>query len=250
MVDFAYDVTLLTCTGMRPEAFNLCCRYVARMKLGALSSQWVVIDDSLGESLDVEWFAAAMQNVDNVVTLRGVGDQPYCTMPLNVHTALDHCHGKLLVFIEDDDWYSEGYVARLFSAFSIDESRALIGFSQKLYYNVRERSFLGSYSPAYASLCRTAVGSLPTARARLREVAYKTHADRAHSVDTTLWGSTPSSEGKQLLQGLACLSIKGMPGRSGAGILHSTKFPNSDKTYAQLSKWIGNDVELYKEFAK
>lgn len=232
-------MTLITCTGFRPEAFALCEKYVHRFDTDGIDVEWIVVsDDNMSIGVD-----AFLDKGINVVSVDGIGPQRYCTMPSNLHTALSLARGQLVIIIEDDDWYHASYVRFLWNAYNTSAVK-LLGFSAARYYSVSTRTFKGRYSSRYSSLCRTAFDRCLADR--VGEVCRACHADRAINVDTRIWSTICDRDERFLFpQSHLCVSIKDMPGRGRAGLMGG-KMTNADPRLSVLRQWIGDDCQNYE----
>jgi len=256
-----FDVTALTCTGFRPETFALCVRWMARQAVKGLSVQWVIIDD---EKIQSGAEIGRQVPFSSVLTVPGYDGSCQCTMPVNVHDAIGYCEGDVIVFVEDDDWYSPDYLRTMHRSV-IEREVGIAGISGCRYYHVgnpsavnpryRSPSYWGRYLTDHSSLCRTAISRRKNAN-RLREIAWACHNVPAGSrvdvsVDLRIWGATPADEGRYLLDdpGL-CISMKGLPGRRRPRSLHDKPFNTPDPDWEILHDWIGDDANLYREIMK
>ena len=228
-------MTLLTCTGFRPQSFRQCVDYVNRFDLEGLSVEWIIVDDEPGSAGAVV-FEHIRKGVE-VLLLDGAGSVPRCSMPLNVHNAIGHVRGRALVFIEDDDWYAHDHVMKITKP--IFAGDALAGYSDARYYHLPTSTYFERDTPGYASLCRTAVHFKHLDR--LRDIAWQCATSNQVMIDLLLWGGTDSSLGKNLFDGEgSCVSIKGVPGRGSAGMLGRNRLRYVDNgNRLQLKSWIG-----------
>lgn len=242
------DVSLITCTGFRSEAFALCRRWVSRFRLDGLKVEWIVVDDDPEMNpTDAGWGVLLMESdLCGVTPMSGVGELNHCTMPINFSTGLSEATGSLVVVIEDDDWYSPTYVRDLWDVYKSDKAR-LIGISTACYYHVGNRTYRGRYSDRYASFCRTAFDR--SLSSRVDQVAETCHKEKSIGLDFELWHLVTDPSDRILLpRPKACISIKGMPGRPGAGSLHEKAFDNEDPDLSVLRSWIGADYKNYARF--
>src|SRR5687767_12331328 len=94
------DVSLLTATRGRPEAFRLCERWAERQTFAG-HIQWIVVDDGQRPTM----CTMGQQYVRREPSLsRG------CTLADNLLAAIPLIESDKIVFIEDDDWYAADYV--------------------------------------------------------------------------------------------------------------------------------------------
>ena len=207
-------ITALTCTGGRPEAFELCKKYMARQT--RQPDQWLVLD----------------------------GPQ---TMREKVIAALEagQIQGDAIVFFEDDDAYKPewiGWCAKALKKFDI------VGEGCSLYYNVRYRWWSNCKNTRHASLCQTAI-SLEAYLA-----LYNTaQAFDNQYFDCRLWRielpkflRLPEND-----QDRHVIGIKGMPGSAGYSSEHRQPHPDGsiqDPSLLDLWGLIGEDALNYAPF--
>jgi len=117
----------------------------------------------------------------------------------------------------------------------------LVGETPSTYYHVPTRKYRLMESHGRASLCQTAF------RAELIPVLQSICRNHTDFIDTRFWDHINQ---KQFLRSHFCIGMKGLPGRPGIGVGHNPAGPcwNPDPDLAFLRAWIGNDVNLYKEF--
>ncbi len=222
-------VTLLTPTGNRPDAFELCERWFERQNYRG-DIQWLVADDgavptlcTMGQTvIRPEPFWSYGQNTQfrNLLAL----------LPLIKHDKIIHW--------EDDDWYAPGYLQTV--AGWLDEA-PLVGEIPTRYYNVRFRSWHPHGNDTHASLCQTGM------RAEVLPVL-RTICEESKWVDIALWKLV---EGKMFHE-KQNVGIKGLPGRPGQVAAHSKarvlRRMNADPQLETLREWIGDDADAYQRF--
>jgi len=251
----APDVTLITPTRDRPEAFALCCRWMARQTFRG-PAQWIIVDDGdVPEDLNAEAVLHHMNEVrarwEVEHVRRAPSDKPG-TLGENLIEALGHVRAPRVVVIEDDDHYSPVYVEemlwRLRTAKAVGEIRAR-------YYNVRDRRWHVMDNTKHASLCRT--GFSADLVQRMRESAVIAIREGDPFVDLRFWGMRPTYPiPAELMLGLfqgrgISIGVKGMPGRGGLGKTHKPGvMPNRDPKWEKLVEWIGSDAREYMGLAE
>ncbi len=210
-------LTLLTCTGGRPEAFAILESWI-RPQLG-LVDRWVVVDDvepatkvTLGQTL--------------------VRPRPFWngehTLGRNILAGLDAVKGDKLAFIEDDEAYLPGYLQELDGMLDVAQ---LAGQNEARYYNLRLNRWRRFENRHHASLCQT--GIRREMFTRLRELACR----GSLGLDIHLW----KASGVLAPETCNVISMKGLPGRPGIGIGHRPAGSGwrSDPYRAQLVEWLG-----------
>jgi hypothetical protein len=229
-------LTVLTCTADRPQAFELCKKYMARQTVKPF--QWIILDD---------------------------GDGAVTPAPGSEYYYLPHLHGNVsmlakvklaitsgiikgdaLVFWEDDDFYAPTWLE--WCAKQLEQYN-LVGEGRAIYYNVAYRNWTTHDNRGHASLCSTAIRT--TMMATLLRVCNQLSNQ---FIDDPLWkaidGETkkvfdPNQTGLRQVVGM-----KGLPGRIGIGGGHSGKdqFWHEDYNLYHLQKLIGEDAKNYAPF--
>ena len=237
-------ITVITPTGDRPKAFELCAKYIQRQT--CRPNQWIVIDD--GKS-DIE-FSNFLSVWVRPVKRQKQKREPRHTLPLNILEALPLIEYDTILIMEDDDWYAPTYIEWMVSYFKKDPSKLLIGQGRGLYYHIPSLRFRRCPNILHAGLCKTGFksGLIP----KVEEIC-KTKMTNPF-IDIKLWQKTLSFDKKLIFDEKDyCVGIKGMPGRQGV-CAGWTQYMNNTYTYdtdmEYLKSIIGDDVELYKEYVK
>lgn len=238
-------LTAITPTGDRPEAFALCCMYMARQT--RLPDRWLIIDDGKTPLFQVSTPIPSIKGID-IFYVRRVR-QPHelaHTLPAQLEQALDYAgeRGPFLI-IEDDDWYSPMYCERMESMFIQFPGVQLVGQAPAIYYHVGARRIFRLRNKDHASLCQTGFHS------GCKEIV-QTICKNATTpfIDLELW-KQPLFKHIFPPIPVSCVGIKGMPGRTNnATIGHRPDYPRyqSDADLAQLRELIGEDVVNYEKF--
>lgn len=216
------QITLITPTGDRPEAFTLCERYMAGQS--RRWDQWIVVDD--GEPETTTTMGQSVIRPEPRHTGKG------STQWRNLMVALPQVTGDAVLIVEDDDWYGPDYIR---NAVEQLEKHELVGEVPARYYNVRFRTYREFGIGHHASLCQTAFRR--TMLMDLAEVC-KTNL----WIDTTLWQR--NLRRGYLYRGEQVIGIKGMPGRKGISTAHtevSTQW-GPDPDCSRLRQWVGKDA--------
>jgi hypothetical protein len=222
-------ITLLTCTGDRPQLFRRLERWMARQSLRW--SNWIVVDDGIRKtecSLGQQYIRLAPGLSPSASFARnlGIALQEQCRIP-----------GSEVVFvIEDDDWYGPDYVASLFTALVTYD---LVGESCSRYYNVSRQSYHHCLNKHHAALCATAFRAALTPR-----VISCIDLDSIY-LDLSIWGQLNCS--KHLQRTNHCVGLKAQVGRPGLSWGHQSQAFHPDHNGAVLKKWVGGDaVDILK----
>lgn len=233
-------VTLITCTGSRPEAFKLCHSYVkAQTYKGPV--QWIVVNDSIDDEgakkaqskyPNFELYAGPRKWEEGINTQRG-----------NLEKALEHVKGDYILVIEDDECYHPQYVEMMVKYLRFAE---IVGESNAKYYNLAIPGFQEMGNFRHASLCQTGI------RASLLSMLKKAVGSGQLYFDIHLWGQVHEKRTPCVLFSNAnlCISMKNMPGRPGIGIGHQIKGYHVDPKLVKLDEWCGAYASNYHPFIK
>lgn len=221
-------LTLLTATGMRPEAWAICERLMLAQTY-AYPVRWVIVDD--GEIPQTITFRRENWTIE-LICPSPAWQPGQNTQARNLIDGLEHVRAdERLIIIEDDDYYAPGYLA------DVDKwlDRAdLVGESMARYFNVATGVGKQLTNTAHCSLCSTAMKG-PAIEAFRRAVA-----KNKKFIDIELWRSFRGK--KYISKTRHVVGIKGLPGRGGIGCGHRI---TGKPTAGLLRQWIGDDAAIY-----
>jgi len=235
-------LTLITCTGGRPEAFSRCYQYVSRQTYWG-PMQWIVVDDFDGEPS-----LRADAGPKNCATVTRIFPAPKWkpgenTLARNLLAAISEVMYDKVAFIEDDDWYHPDHAAVLAARLQLWD---IVGDSEAFYYHIPSRRYRVLPTLAHSSLCQTGIRST-----LLGELANVCCNSSKTFIDVRLWERRMSHPWSLKNTG-TCVGIKGLPGRSGIGVGHRPEASpgvwQSDQDLSVLRSRIGDDVTLYEGF--
>lgn len=237
-------VTLITCTGGRPESLARCASYVGRFENPhRLPAQWIVVDD--GEGVSVPFPATATEGTMSVRYVKPghVWTPGANTLALNLLEALPYAAHDAVLFIEDDDWYHADYMARCVDRLAHAD---IVGLTPSRYYHAPSSRWRVMQTRAHASLCQTAIRRehLPMLRNVCTRLPGEPYAD---FIDVRLWGAMAHLTTSYALFDHV-VGIKGMPGRPGIGVGHRPDLGagwTPDPGRVKLREWLGGDADLY-----
>ena len=230
------NLTVVTPTGARPEAFKLCERWMARQTLQP--HQWIVMDDetpqtvcTMGqEYIFCPQFKGRMSLLNKISFLISSGKVT----------------GDGLVFIEDDDWVTPTWLQ--FCSEQL-EHFDMIGEGISTYYNVRHRFWIQYQNMRHSSLCSTAI------RTELLPEVLKlcdTTTNKDPFLDQRIWIDGGGIKCRKKIfhpdKRRDVVGIKGMPGRPGYNVGHGKNEQGAvfDRSLAKLYSLIGKDADYYK----
>lgn len=122
-------VTVITCTGDRPESFNLLRRWMINQT--EVPSQWIVVDDgkeALSDTSGFEYIRREPEKNDYTHTL--------C---LNLLKALAAVKNDKIIIMEDDDWYSPVYIEYMSKLL---DKADLVGLGNLIFYYPSELKYM------------------------------------------------------------------------------------------------------------
>lgn len=220
------ELTILTCTGDRPEQFRHCEAYMARQTRKA--SQWVVVDDGQSPTALTMGQKLIRRSPSKTVA------ESFCG---NLLEGLRAVTTSAVAIIEDDDWYAHGWLEACANGLRTVE---LFGEQRARYYNLRDNRWHIFGNTRRASLCATALRAecIPHLVAYLARKA-------GTAADLALWRSPVRR--KLCVPTAMVVGLKGHPtGRPGAASGHRRheNWPH-DPERQVLRTWIGKDAESY-----
>lgn len=225
------NITLITATRDRPEAFKLCEHHMAKQTVKW--HQWIVLDDG-----NVPTTCTMGQHYIYVPHLRGKG-----SMVGKLRLALlgNIITGDSVVIIEDDDWYSSTWLAWCAEKMKTFD---LVGEGRNIYYNVRDRFWFIHNNMAHASLCATSM-----TRAVFPQLLRES-GSLDPFIDVRLWQNFRGK--KRVFENRPALTvgIKAMPGPTGYGSGHGLISPgcSPDLEMKKLRDILGDDAPSYAQF--
>lgn len=234
-------IQVLTVTGARPAAFELCARWM-REQVYRGTVRWRIVHDTddfcaggvdaLRATLPSNWVVEAIRAPFTWVPGRN-------TQGANLALGCDGLDPDVpTAIVEDDDCYAPSYLAWAEGA---SRFGSIVGEPCARYYNVATRRWKEMSNRGHSSLCSTVVRgeALPLLR-RIAETAPK-------FIDIELWRLASR---RRLTDGTVrrVVGIKGLPGRAGIGCGHDAAFGRPDADGRKLVEWIGQ--ERAKIYAK
>jgi hypothetical protein len=231
------SISLITTTGSRPAAFELCEKFMARQTYKG-EIQWIVVDDSpknptkctMGQQYVVgpkEWKP-------------GINTQRY-----SLDVALPLVKGDYVFIIEDDDRYAESYLATYVDMLKHAD---IVGEGNVTYYSLKVKGFKEMGNLNHASTCQTAFR-----RNQLGAFERAVHSGEKY-FDILYWNTLRANKSRYILfHGLSlCTGMKGLPGRGGIGFGHTNTHEfTPDSNFVKLKQLVGEeDAKLYINMVK
>ena len=197
------NMTAITPTGDRPEAFALCEKWMAKQT--CVPMQWIIIDDGEVPQEIKSPF------VTQYIRRERQQDDPSHTLPVQILKALDGIQQDNILFFEDDEYYTSDFIETMATGlFGHD----IAGQEDSFYYRLPEKMYHRCFNMDRASLCVTAmsVKHLDV----LRKCCEKCIENGTPYIDMLLWQHFRHGKGKTNLTGHQVhIGIKGVPGRKG-----------------------------------
>ena len=137
------DVTVITCTGDRPEAFALLRKWMNKQT--TRPKQWIVVDDGKIPLKDKTGFEYHRREPSDT-------DYPH-TLCLNLQVALSYVKYDKILIMEDDDWYSSTYVDYMTHLL---EDADLVGFGSLIFYYPSMQKYMQKNTPKQPAFAQTA----------------------------------------------------------------------------------------------
>jgi len=221
-------LTLLTATGMRPEAWAICERLMMRQTFDG-DVRWIIVDD--GETLQPITFERSGWVLDIIRPLP-FWQPGQNTQARNLRAGLVRAMaGDRVVCIEDDDHVGPGYLADVDAWL---DRADLVGEPMARYFNVATGAGKQLANNQHCSLCSTAM------KGAALEVFRNVVGKNKKFIDLELWRTFA---GRKYISGTRhVVGIKGLPGREGIGVGHRM---SGAGTSGLLRKWIGDDAGIY-----
>lgn len=231
-------ITLITPTGDRPFAFDLCQNWMSRQTVKYF--QWIVIDDGkvpMTPKVEMQYIRREPKPND-----------PKCTLALNISLALNYVKGDYVFIIEDDEYYAPNYLETMMNNFGL---YFIIGLKDSRYYHLQSGGYIKLKNPVHASLAETAfIASIVPEVKKI--VDSKIHKLPPY-FDIDIW--------KQFYKqsflfddetNPIYLGIKGLPGRGGAGAGHTPDLYKlrDDENRSVLKRLVSKDYQTYLNFIK
>lgn len=233
-------VSIITCTGHRPEALALCQKFIERQTYAG-EIQWIVVRDDMDhtpiltkkKNLTIEVFQGPRPWTPEYNTHRG-----------NMEVAIKKIAGDHVFIMEDDDYYKPNFIEAYVTMLQHVE---FVGLSRAKYYHVGLPASKSLANDKHASLSSTAVNKwgIP--------LLIKAIDSGDMYMDRALWSYVHEKSRPHALLGGTTLSIgmKGMPGRDGLTPSHrELRDYLIDTDGNKLTEWIGEDAKLYRKFTK
>jgi hypothetical protein len=226
-------IQLLTPTGARHQAWELCIKYMAAQDYQG-PVHWVIVDDGPNPQTvpDIPGWRIS------VIYPKDKWQKGQNTQNRNLLVGIKHLSKKHpVLFIEDDEHYHPSWISVCAEHL---QHHKLIGQALCRKYSLAKRAWSeNTYN--HASLCCTAISGSMISK-------FKAIVERNQKLaDIQLWNENVG----HLIEGAYVTGIKCMPGRGGIDSGHRESFAgHRDGELNVLKKWIGADAENYYPYIK
>lgn len=260
-------VSVITPTGGRPLAFELCELWMSRQT--QQPDEWIVVDDyptptkcTMNQQVirrtpfwspNSEWSLrypyGLYDDNDGIYYekyVRLLNCRPH-TLHLNLIEAFKIISGDIILIMEDDDWYSPFYIENMVKKFLTLNYEGLkhhlIGAAMCPYFNISNFTYNIHNNIHHSSLSQVCFTKklIPQINLLLDYFKYE------YFFDLALWRHTNCNKTTFLTQTKWFVGIKGLPGRAGVTGEHRKQLPYKDPKFLKLEEWIGKEnVNIYK----
>jgi len=170
-------VSILTASGGRPRQLELCKRWVAH-----------------------QTYDGPIEHIINESDLN---------VPLNLAECIKKATGDICVVFEDDDFYPSKWVS--ICVFNLTEVTSFFGSSETIYYHLGAKRWREISHPGRSSLCATAW------QAKHNDDVLSICQGSTQFLDVDIWAWAQENLSPWLIKDAYVKSLKGGPGRPGAG---------------------------------
>jgi glycosyltransferase involved in cell wall biosynthesis len=137
------DITVITCTGDRPEAFALLQRWMKNQMM--VPKQWIVVDDGIEPLYPVREY--------EYIRREPTKDDYAHTLCLNFERALENVKYDKIIVMEDDDWYSPVYIDYMSQLL---DKADLVGLGNLIFYYPSIRKYMEKATVKQPAFAQTA----------------------------------------------------------------------------------------------
>lgn len=238
------NLSIITPTGMRPEAFKLCEKWMARQTLKP--DEWIVVDDG--------FVFTEMTLGQKVIRPEIKWDGKTNTQGRNLKLALEVAKGDLIAFIEDDDWYHSQYLELIMQSYSRSPS-FILGEQNAIFYHIGKKKWRALGNKDFCCLAQTVIYK------DLIPEILKGITKKEKYLDKYIWNAIKSEVAYPNIEisfidgyfphNKLVLGIKGLPGRDGIVSGHKwNSWWNYDPDWSKLKSIIGEDFKEYENLWK
>jgi hypothetical protein len=170
------QVTVITCTGDRPETFALLQRWMGKQTVKP--DQWIVVDDGKEPLKNIEGFEYIRREPTE-------SDYTH-TLCLNLEKALAAVKYDKIIIMEDDDWYAPTYIEYMSKLL---DKADLVGFGNLIFYYPETHKYMEKRMAKQPAFAQTAFKKtvIPVVQEICRSASKEYELCGKGLVDVFLW---------------------------------------------------------------
>lgn len=209
-------ITVITCTGDRPESFNLLRVWIEKQT--RKPNQWIVVDDGKTPLLPGPGFECYRREPTS-------DDFPH-TLCQNMLVALEHVSFDKIIIMEDDDWYHPTYIDYMSQLL---DTADLVGFRNLMFYYPSTGKYMVKGSVKQPAFAQTAFKKVitPVVQEICKKASKEWQLSGKGLIDMFLWTHSLDIDNKitriRLTTALKVTGGKVLP----KGIVFNPPFPPS-----------------------
>jgi len=171
------NITAITCTGDRPEAFEMCVKWMQRQTVKP--KQWIVVDDGKVKLKSIPDKCTYIRRIPSE------NDPPH-TLCLNLLEGLNHTIHPKIIIIEDDDWYCPDYIKIMSKELNEND---LVGVQSLLFYSAQLPGYSFRNKVRHPALFQTAFRSSIVPYVQKICLQYDSNKNISHKglIDSAVW---------------------------------------------------------------
>lgn len=239
-------ITLITCTGDRPECFRLLCRWMEHQTYQG-HAQWIIVDDGKVPipHPPLRFFGVPRWEVHYIRNEpSNNGAVSFC---INLLSAFEHIQGDKVLFIEDDDYYKPNHIEHLSNTL---DNNVISGQGTMVYYFMKRRLLISRYNLIAPMACTGVRWS--KMQGIVTGICHYGISAKKSGVDGYIWQHTLGMKERLLYNDVTCIGLKGMPGRMNLTGKAWWNSPNTqitkDPNGMHLRALMGKDYQHYEKY--
>jgi hypothetical protein len=232
--------TVITATGDRPQALDLCASYIKRSTIQPF--QWLVVDDGNVPYNPGGCDYKRREPTPLTHSREGCNDN---SIAQNLGHVMQNITFDKIVVMEDDDWYDPKYLETMYNLL---DNADLVGEGLTWVYNVKSRLYKRHHNNQHASFC--ASGMTRKVVPLMQDICTRDMT----FLDMALWSESKHTKHLILEEDThLCVGMKGLPGRAGVTNGHKLNDKlyrgcSADEDCSVLKRLVGDDWRIYAEF--
>jgi hypothetical protein len=230
-------IDIITPSGDRPRQFSLCKEWMKRQDFTD-KVHWIIADDSIDGHYDTSEMPSNWEITH--LKIKRTKTPEYSSQGENLFLALNEIKYDKIVMIEDDDYYTPGWLSLCSSQL---DTYGMFGVKNLINYNLGNRTWLYK---TYAGrdnnpMCSTSL------RSDLVEELKVICTSNMDKFDHLIWEKKKTFYLKEY-KIPPVIGIKGLPGRAGMTLKHRTILPNKDPHLQAFKDLVSEEIfYIYKQ---